>query len=160
MNYSTNEEVWKDIEGYEGLYQVSGFGIIRSLDRVINMKDGRKRNVKGKELKPTKQNTGRLFVTLYKDGHKEKRVQIHRMVGEAFIDNPLSKPQINHIDGVATNNNVKNLEWVSCQENMDHAWEHKLYIGRKGEKSAVSKLSEKDIFSIRKLFEKGVKQKK
>ena len=99
------EEIWKDIEGYEGLYQVSNFGKIKSI--------GYK---KKKILKPTQDHYGYLNVTLYKNKNKKAK-RIHRLVAEAFIANPENKPEIDHIDTDKLNNNVKNLRWVTRIEN-------------------------------------------
>lgn len=119
-------EVWKDIKGYEGLYQVSNLGQVRSLPR-----EGRfsKRN-HIHYLKPdiTPHNKGEYKtsyerVTLSKGG-KTKRFSIHRLVAQAFIPNPENKPHINHIDCDGTHNWVENLEWVTHSENM--LWCHKL----------------------------------
>lgn len=112
------EEVWKPIKGYEGLYEVSTYGRIRSLDRII--KRG-KVNVsrRGQILKPVIRRLGYSFVTLCKD--KKDNVAIHRLVAQAFIPNPDEKPFVNHIDFDPTNINVKNLEWCTQSENMQHS---------------------------------------
>lgn len=109
------KEVWKDIEGYEGLYQVSSFGRVKSFDITDNL--GRIR--KGRILKGCKNTNGYLLVNLYKNsiGHSKN---IHRLVAEAFIPNPDNKPQVNHIDEDKTNNVVSNLEWMTVKENSNH----------------------------------------
>lgn len=113
-----SKEVWKDIQDYEGLYQVSNLGRVRSLGRpVFNaIKHG---NIwrKGKILKPIKtQNTGYYCVSLVKDKHL-KRKSIHRLVAEAFIPNPNDLPQVNHKDENKANNQVSNLEWCTSKYN-------------------------------------------
>lgn len=98
------DEVWKDIQGFEGLYQVSTWGRIRS-----------KRGF----LKPYSNHKGYLKVCLSKDGVKYKK-RVNRLVAEAFIDNPLNLPQVNHKDRDKSNNAISNLEWVTAKENRDH----------------------------------------
>lgn len=100
------EEIWKDIEGYEGVYQVSNLGRVNSLytNRILN---GDK--VGGRYLR----------VVLCKNNIKSKKL-IHRLVAQAFIPNPENKPQVNHIDEDKTNNRADNLEWVTRKENANH----------------------------------------
>lgn len=114
MNNNTNEEVWKDIEGYEGHYQVSDFGRVRSLDRVSS--SGRK--LKGKVLKQ-KITKGYNMVGLSKDG-KQKNKTVSRLVAKAFTPNLENKPEVNHVDENKRNNRADNLEWVTSKENANH----------------------------------------
>lgn len=100
------EEIWKDIEGFEELYQVSNLGRV-------------KRVTTGRILKSRKDIDGYLYVNLCKNG-KHKTHRIHRLVAQAFIPNPENKPQINHIDEIKTNNMVSNLEWMTAKENSNH----------------------------------------
>ena len=109
------QEIWKDIKGYEGWYQVSNFGNVRSVDRE-GFRNGRSCRFKGQSITPLRHDRGYLEVGLYKDG-KEKRVYIHRLVAEAFIDNPLSLPSVNHKNEDKTDNSVYNLEWCSYEYN-------------------------------------------
>ena len=103
------EEIWKDIKGYEGLYQVSNFGKIKSLTKKIVQK---KREFYKKEtiLNGYSRKDGYLMVNLFKN-QKCRHFLIHRLVATAFISNPENKPTINHIDANKTNNVVSNLEW-------------------------------------------------
>lgn len=105
-------EIWKEIKNYEGHYKISSFGNVCS---------------KVKQLKPFYNGKGYLYVNICKDGKRET-IAVHRLVGLAFIDNPENKPQINHIDGIKTNNNVLNLEWVDNSENVKHAYENNLMV--------------------------------
>lgn len=105
----TNSEIWKPIFGFEGLYQVSNCGRVKSL-----------KNGKERILKPCKVGHGYLRVDLFKDG-KHNLKCVHRLVGEAFLPNDdLFKTQCNHKDEDKTNNRVENLEWVSCAENINY----------------------------------------
>ena len=119
-----NKEIWKDIEGYEGLYQVSNLGRVRSLDRTYTQK-ARSGSVlnhtyKGCILKPNNV-MGYLQVNL--QNHKRRNDQkIHRLVAQTFIPNLENKREVNHIDGDKTNNCVDNLEWVTTSENQLHSY--------------------------------------
>ena len=100
------EEIWKDIEEYAGLYQVSNLGRVKSL-------------YTNSILKGCKHINGYLVVNLYKNGSKSTK-RIHRLVAQAFIPNPENKSQVNHIDENKTNNKVSNLEWTTRKENLNH----------------------------------------
>lgn len=120
--------VWKDIEGYEGLYQISDEGEVRSLDRLAT--GNSKRMLRGKILSKLKTGTGYYRVDLCKDG-KVKRHKVHRLVATAFIKNPDKKPFVNHIDNNPLNNNASNLEWCTASENSCHS----VRCGRWGNRS-------------------------
>lgn len=117
-------EEWKDIEGYEGLYQVSDQGNVKSLARKRNNSKG-SYTQKERILKQSNTTTGYKKVELVKNGQK-KSLRVHRLVAQAFIPNPENKPEVNHIDGNKTNNFVSNLEWVTSSENTTHAYTAKL----------------------------------
>lgn len=114
------KEIWKDIKGYEGLYQVSNLGRVKSLDRTYKSSLTNTETItrRGKVLKPLF-NRGYYYVAL-SSGNKVIRKSIHRLVAETFIPNNLNKPQVNHKDGNKKNNNVKNLEWATQSENQLH----------------------------------------
>lgn len=101
--------IWKEIAGYEGIYEVSDTGLVRSL------KFG-----KAKILKPQNNGNGYLHFRLCKNG-KAKNTKIHRLVAEAFLPNPLGLETVNHIDEDKTNNNVSNLEWMSRPDNVAYS---------------------------------------
>lgn len=100
-----NMEIWKDIEGYEGYYQVSNEGIVKSLRR-------------NKILKPYT-NRGYEYV-VFSVGNKRKTIRVHRLVAEAFIPNPQNKPCVDHINTVRNDNRVENLRWTTHKENSNN----------------------------------------
>ena len=108
-------EVWKDIPGYEGIYQASNTGKIKSLSRKYHPKD--------KLLTPYNR-SGYLCVGLYK-----KYQFVHRLVAETFIPNPENKPTVNHKDGDRYNNYVENLEWATYSENIKHSYSVLGHVG-------------------------------
>lgn len=111
-------EIWKDIQGYEGLYQVSNLGRIKSLERVVSF--GKQRRLVKEKIRVQKYDKkGYCTVTLSKD-NKIKHAKVHRVVAEAFIPNPLGLKEINHIDENKENNCVDNLEWCTHYENVMH----------------------------------------
>jgi len=116
-NFNIEKEIWKDIPDFEGLYQVSNFGRIKSLERKEFMARNNCYKVrKGRVLKTTVHAHGYERVRLYKNG-KGKNIFVHRLVAIAFIKNPNNHPIINHIDEVRLNNHVSNLEWCTHSYN-------------------------------------------
>lgn len=117
--------MWKNIKGYEDTYEISDAGIIRSKDRMCVDSKGRKRFRHGQVLNPDIAPNGYYRITLAKGG---KRVQkyLHRLLAEYFIPNPNGLPQVNHKDGNKLNCKIENLEWVTVQENVIHAYKHGL----------------------------------
>ena len=111
-----SEEVWRDIEGFEGLYQVSDQGRVKSLERKVKHWCGGERIQKERILKPGMDKGGYLIVNLCAGG-KRKTLKVHRLVCGAFLPRAEGKDAINHKDEDKTNNNVWNLEWVSHKEN-------------------------------------------
>jgi hypothetical protein len=124
-----NMEIWKSIQGYEGLYKISSYGNIK----------GSKFN---KNLKPADNSTGYKFVNLSKEGIL-KKYYIHRLVACNFISNTYNKSQVNHKDGNKGNNNVDNLEWLSASENVKYSYDklnrRKFYFGKSGAEHSKSK---------------------
>lgn len=111
-------EIWKSILGYEGLYEVSNLGRVRSLDRRVSYTNGQVHIHKGRILKPGVSN-GYMQVHLCNNGSM-KQPLVHRLVAEAFIPNPDNLPQVNHKDENPSNNNVDNLEWCTSEYNINY----------------------------------------
>ena len=111
-------EIWKDIEGFEGLYQVSNMGRVKSLERIKwNGRDYCK--IPERIRKPQNNGNGYLYVMLWKDG-KGKKYLVHRLVASVFCENPHGYTEVNHLDECKTNNCADNLEWCSRSYNMTY----------------------------------------
>ena len=113
------EEIWRDIKDYEGYYQVSNRGIVKSLER-MKRNNGGYQKIPEKILKVYDNGKGYLRVQLCKDG-KVKNCRINRLVAQAFLPNPNNLPEVNHIDQDKTNNCVENLEWCTTQYNVEYS---------------------------------------
>lgn len=129
-------EVWKDIKDFEGYYQVSNLGRVKSLKRYVASKNGSKRIVKSKILQTGYDQDGYLLAVWSINGSRFTR-KVARLVASEFIPNPDSKPQVNHINGIKNDNRVENLEWTTCSENIKHAYNKGLHKGN-GLKQKVS----------------------
>ena len=116
------QEIWKPVKDYEDLYEVSNFGNIRSVDRYVIDKGNRSFR-KGTNISICDNGHGYKYVTLYKNG-KQSHKHVHRLVAEAFVDNPNNYTEVNHLDLDKSNNQSVNLEWCSRQYNMSHAYKH------------------------------------
>ena len=130
------KEIWKDVVGYEGLYQVSTLGNTKSLkkqkwNRFVYITQPEKR-LKQRNIK------GYYVVRLTKNG-KYKNIGVHRLVAQAFIPNPDNLPQVNHKDGNKQNNCVENLEWCTSSYNVKHAFDTGLKTQKKGIENVCSK---------------------
>jgi hypothetical protein len=112
-----SNEIWKSVVGYEGFYEVSSLGRVRSLDRTIKLYNGGSYVRKEKTLVQIKDKRGYLKLKLLKNG-KMKTFFVHRLVAQAFISNPNELPQVNHKDENKLNNKVENLEWCTQQYNI------------------------------------------
>lgn len=145
-------EEFRDVAGYEGVYSVSNFGRVFSHLRIVSQSNRHggytKRPYGGKLLKwHFKPKTGYETVDLTQNG-KTKTISVHRLVALAFIENPESKSQVNHIDGNKRNNFFKNLEWSTCKENIQHSFAIGLSkSGRNHKKSKpIAQYSESGLF--------------
>jgi len=113
-------EVWKPISGYEGLYEISNLGRVKSLERTVKNGHGG-RVVQETILKICKTNRRYSGVGLSKN-RELQNLNVHRLVAIAFVSNPENKPMVNHINGVRYDNRADNLEWTTAKENIQHAW--------------------------------------
>ena len=143
------EEIWKDVVGYEGFYQVSNLGRVKSLQRIHNTNHPYIQ--KERIMKLFKNKDGYLMVDFTKDSRK-KHFQVHRLVANAFIPNPDNKPEVNHLNEIVYDNRADNLEWATRKENNNY--------GNRNKKASISlkKYSVESAERCKKLFSKKVFQ--
>lgn len=140
---------WRDVIGYEGAYQVSRCGQLKSMDRHVPHYRGGLKKLCAKPMRQVKRQNGYMGVTLYSEG-KQKNALVHRLVAMAFIENPSRHPQVNHKSADKADNRAENLEWVTMLENIAHATALKL--NRRGSLINTSKLRVDQVLEIRKLY--------
>jgi hypothetical protein len=142
-------EIWKDVVGYEGLYQVSNLGRIKSLEKKrIGLKDQKIRTYKELILKQKMNIYGYFEVSLYSN-NVSKHFKSHRIICEAFLPNLENKRQVNHKNGIKSDNRLENLEWATSSENTKHSFDNGFQKPASGEKNGHSILTEKDVLMIR-----------
>lgn len=151
-------EEWRSVVGYEGIYEVSNLGNVRSIPRPIN------RGIRGITHTKTYRNL-RLRVNKYgyHDTHlrdaptgRSRIYEIHRLVASAFIPNPEGKPTVNHMDSNRTNNSVSNLEWATHKENITHGMKHGKIPDMKGSSNHMSRLTAEDVLLLRSEWKTGL----
>ena len=133
-------EIWKEIKGYEGLYEISSYGNVKSYHKNQTIL-----------LKQSKMKKGYMRVKLVDKNKNEYSPLVHVLVATAFIPNPENKPQVNHKDAIKWNNNVDNLEWNTQSENQKHARRLGLFGDINGENNNYHKLTEIEVLEIRSL---------
>jgi len=141
-------EMWKPVYGYEGIYSVSDLGRVKGDLRVTININGRDKYRQEKIKKQSVTKLGYLMLRFSKN-NIPKSYLIHRLVGMAFVKNENNKSEINHKNGIKTDNRASELEWNTRTENINHSWANKLSKPCSGEKSGMSKLTEKQVFEIR-----------
>lgn len=146
------KENWKDLVGYEGYYQVSDKGRVRTVDRVLVKSNGVKQPRKGKVSKLGSDKNGYNTIILWKQG-KGTFSRVCRLVAITFIHNAENKPTVNHKNGIRNDDRVDNLEWMTHSENSQHSFDTGLQYNEQGEKHHGSKLTEEDVLFIRKSYE-------
>jgi hypothetical protein len=144
------KEIWKTIDGYEGLYEISNLGRVKSLSRIIQ-RDGIFGNKKIKEriIKPSITNGGYYRLNLINNKIKTS-FSIHRLLALYFLPNYENKPQVNHINGIKTDNRLENLEWCTAKENINHAFKIGLITAKNGINHNKCKLNTFEVLEIRK----------
>ena len=140
------QELWRDVVGYEGLYLISNLGNLKSIDRIIKTKDGICYFRKGRNITIRKNNFGYYETRLYKNG-KKKSAFLHRIIAEAFISNPDGLPQVDHINGDKRDNRICNLRWVTRSQNMKAAYELRLCKNRRHNRRQVIDTCTNKVYS-------------
>ena len=140
-------EIWKDIPNYEGYYQVSNLGRVKSLDRIITYSNGKEVYTKGKIIKQSKDSHNRLRLILNKNG-KKKNYFVHSLVALAFIGERPKDYVVAHCDGNNKNNDLSNLRYDTVRENSIDVFRH-------GQRIVTGKLSNEEVLEIRKLYKTG-----
>ena len=144
-------EIWKDVVWYEGLYQVSNYGRIKSLDRTNVRKNGIKLHIK---CKICKYYTKNFYYSVTLHAEKQKTWKVHRIVALAFIENKDNKPHIDHINGRKEDNRVDNLRWTTCFENIHNPTTYDVFLNKMSERR--NKKSKNDVVSVKQYTKGGI----
>jgi len=147
-------EIWKPVAGYEGVYEASNLGRVRSLSRTIRCGHGKYRRMAGRVLVQSMQNAGYLTVHLARGGRVEHRT-VHRIVAGLFCERRSGCDVVNHIDANRLNNSASNLEWCTSYDNYHHARDIGVVKIPRGSAKGAAKLTETDIPQIRYLIARG-----
>lgn len=151
--------IWRDVVGIPG-YQVSNTGLVKSLQKEFTDKRGRLWRRHGSDMQLRKDRKGYLSVLLSYPHGKGKLYKVHRLVAKAFVDNPDNLPQVNHLNGIKSDNRVENLEWSNNSENIKHAYQVGLLRKPTGELNPSAKLKNKDLPRIFELRKTGMSYQK
>jgi DNA-binding transcriptional regulator YiaG len=148
-------EVWKDVKGYEGIYQVSDKGRIKSLERLIYIPSKKTNRLIKERIMKLKTNRWGYKTVNFNKNKKSKTFQVHVVVANHFLKKEIAKNYVNHEDGNKLNNSAKNLKYVTTKENMEHAIENGLIINRH------KRVKKEDAKAIREKYNnnKGITQK-
>lgn len=147
-------EIWKDIEGYEGKYQVSNLGRVKSLDRYVPFVHGMKFRA-GVIITGAINNKGYRKVLLYNGKTERKQFSVHRLVAQAFLPNPENLPQVNHKDEDKTNNRADNLEWCTAEYNLNYGHHPQSCGGHNKKNIIMLSLNNEPIMKFESALEAG-----
>lgn len=156
------DEIWKDVVGYEGMYQVSNMGRVLSIERdttrICSTRKDSVFHVKGGYVYMHDNQHGYVVCNLSKD-KKSKSFSVHRLVAIAFIPNPNGYREVNHIDGNKLNNRSDNLEWCTRQQNIRHSFDMGLNHGFLGTDHSKCRFTEQDVYAIREMWDNKMKSR-
>lgn len=150
------KEIWKDVVGYEGHYEVSNKGRVKSIQRKVS--NGKSYRIVNERILKLHHRIGKYVTVRLAKAPNIKTHSVHRLVAEAFIPNPYNKPQVNHKNGNKHDNRIQNLHWATEQENSMHAYVNgftKKPRTMKGEAHGMSKVTRNDVLQIRSVYEQG-----
>lgn len=153
------EEKWIPIIGYETKYELSNYGKVKSIKRLVYGRNLKLVTKKEKIMVTNSLRKGYKYIELYNDKLERKKFSIHRLIAIHFIPNPNNYPMINHKDGNTLNNSIDNLEWCTASQNTRHAFDTGLLVTRKGESCTQSKLTEQQVKDIHILKHYGMTSK-
>lgn len=147
-----NNEQWKPVINFEENYSVSSLGKVRR--ETLTRGFGSMAAI-GRVMQQKKCTNGYRTVSLYPRSGKQKQLLVHRLVALAFVPNPENKPQVNHKNGIKHDNRIENLEWMTCSDNLKHAYESGLARGKSGESNPMAKLNRDTAEAVRALHGLG-----